>query len=101
MGIKNSYFTLFLDVYDHLGEVQSLQRPGVGHSPRVVQGNDILSILLKQKLLVMIKIVILSCFQMSMTILEMSRASDNKEKGIDPQESQGMTFWQFCCNTSC
>ena len=28
---ENSYFKLVLDVHDHLGEVQSLGHPGVGH----------------------------------------------------------------------
>ena len=28
---ENSYFKLFLDVHDHLGEVQSLGHPDVGH----------------------------------------------------------------------
>ena len=28
---ENSYFKLFPDVHDHLGEVQSLGQPGVGH----------------------------------------------------------------------
>ena len=36
----------FPDVQDHLGEVQPLWQPGVGHSPRGVPGNDFLAILL-------------------------------------------------------
>ncbi len=28
---ENSYFKLFLYVHDHVGQVQSLRQPGVGH----------------------------------------------------------------------
>ena len=28
---ENIYFKLFLDVHNHLGEVQGLRHPGVGH----------------------------------------------------------------------
>ena len=33
-----SYFKMFLDVHDHLGEVQHLRQPGVGHYQGVSQG---------------------------------------------------------------
>ena len=42
-------------VHDHLGEVQSLGHPGVGHPPLGVPRNDFLVMLLKQKLMGMIK----------------------------------------------
>ena len=32
---ENSYFKLFLDVHDHLGEVQTLGHQGVGPDPGV------------------------------------------------------------------
>ena len=35
---ENRYFKWFPDVHDHLGEVQSLGQPGVGHDPGVSQG---------------------------------------------------------------
>ena len=53
-----SYFKLFPDVQDHLGEVQPLRQPGVGHSPRGVPRNDFLAMLFKQKLLGMKKMVV-------------------------------------------
>ena len=76
---ENSNFKLFLDIHEHLGEVQSPGHPGVGNLTQAVPGNDLLKILLKHKLLVMINIVLLHCFRMSMTIWARSRASDNQK----------------------
>ena len=76
---ENSYFELFLYVHDHLGEVQSLGHPGVEHWPWSVPGNDFFAMLLKQKLLGMMKIVIISCLQISMTSWVKSRAWDTQE----------------------
>ena len=76
---ENNYFKLFLDIHDHLSEVQNLGQPGVGHWQQGVPGNDFLAILLKQKLFGMMKIVISSCFRMSMTIWVKSRASETQE----------------------
>ena len=36
---ENSYFKVFLNVHNHLGEIQPLRHPGVGHWPRTVPGN--------------------------------------------------------------
>ena len=36
--MKKGYFKWGPDVHDHLGEVQSLGQPGVGHDPGVFQG---------------------------------------------------------------
>ena len=49
--------------------------------------------LLKQKLLGIIKVVVLSCFRMSMTIWVRYRALDTQEWGIDPRVSKGINFW--------
>ena len=76
---ENSNFKLFLDIHEHLGEVQSPGHPGVGNLTQAVPGNDLLKILLKHKLLFMIKTVILICFRMSMTIWVRSRPWDSQE----------------------
>ena len=46
------------------------------------------------------KTVILSCFQMSMTIWVRSSRLGVQFLGPDLGESQGMTFWQCCSNKS-
>ena len=76
---ENSYFKWFPDVYNHLGEVQSLGQPGVGQDSGVSQELTFFAMLLKQKLLVMLKIVIGTCVWMSMTIWAKYRASDSQE----------------------
>ena len=41
---KNTYYKLFLDVHDHMGEVQSFRHPGVGHWSQGVPSNYFLAI---------------------------------------------------------
>ena len=102
---ENSYFKLFPDVHEHLGEVQSLRHPGVGHWPQGVPGNDFLAILLKHKLLGMMKIVISSCFWMSMMDVHkhLCKVQSLIQPGVEhwPLGVPGINFWQFCVNKSC
>ena len=100
-GDKNSCFKLFLDVHDHLGEVQAPRTPRSGTWSRGVPGIDFLAMLLKEKLLGMIKVVVLSFFRTSMAIWVRSSHLGLQGLGPDQGESQGLTFWQCCWNKSC
>ena len=79
---ETSHFMLFPDDHEHLGEVQHLGHPGVGQWPGwapEMPGLDFWANLLKQKLLVMIKLVDSSSFRMAMTIWARSSTSDSQE----------------------
>ena len=89
---------LLLDVQDHLGEVQPPRTARSRTRPRGAPGNDFLAMLFKQKLLGMMKVVVLSCFGMSMNIWVRSRRLELQSLGPDQGESQEMTFWQCCSN---
>ena len=65
---ESSCFKLFLDVHDHLGEVQPPRTARSGTRPRGSPESDFSAMLLKQKLLGMMKAVVLSCIWLSMTI---------------------------------
>jgi hypothetical protein len=67
-GTKNNPVLWSKSIYDHLGEVHGPRTPRSRTWPRGVPGNDILAMLLKQKLLGTIKTVILSYFGTAMTI---------------------------------
>ena len=93
---ENRYFKLFPDVHDHLGEVQPPPTPRSGTGPRGVPWNDFLAMLLKQKLLGLVKVVILSCFRMYRTIWVKSRPFGLQGLGPDKGGSQGIVFWECC-----
>ena len=72
-----------------------------GAWPRRVPGNEFLAMLLIQNLLGMMKVVVVSCYRMSMTIWVRSSSLKLQGLGPDQGESQGMSFWQCCWYKIC